>query len=74
MNRLDYLEAHHQLTQSIVGLVSIQDNIEGVKAVLDKWKPQLNELAVERYKTLCDEQGVLWEDVKQFMSFARDKS
>jgi hypothetical protein len=71
MNRLEYLESHHQLTQSIVGLVSIQDSLEGVQAVLDKWKPMLNDLSVQRYKTVCTEQGIDWEDIKQFMGFSK---
>lgn len=72
MNKLEYLEEHHQLTQSIVGLVSIQTSLEGVQAVLDKWKPLLNELSVKRYKTVCEEQGVDWEELKQFMRLDND--
>lgn len=33
MDRLTYLEEHHQLKESIIGLVSIQTDIEGVKKV-----------------------------------------
>lgn len=73
MDKLKYLEEHHQITQSIIGLVSIQTTIEGVKAVLDKWKPQLNDLSVQRYMAVCAEQGIDWEEVKDIFTFSKEK-
>lgn len=72
MDKIKYLEEHHHITQSIIGLVSIQTTIEGVKSVLDKWKPQLNELSIKRYKAVCTEQGVEWEEVKHMFSFGEE--
>lgn len=72
MDRLTYLEEHHQLTESIIGLVSIQTDIEGVKKVLDLWRPKLHEIIVKRTKQVCLEGDVPWEDVKGLLSFARD--
>lgn len=71
MNKLEYLEEHHHLTQSIVGLVSIQTTVEGVNEVLAKWKPLLNEISIKRYKTICEEQGLEWEDVKDMFGFTK---
>lgn len=72
MTKLEYLEKHHYLTQSIVGLVSIQSDIEGVNKVLLKWKPLLDELSTERYKSLCVEEGVEWEDVKSMFLYEEE--
>lgn len=71
MNKLEYLEEHRHLTQSIVGLVSIQTTIDGVNEVLAKWKPLLNEISIKRYKTICEEQGLDWEDVKDMFGFTK---
>lgn len=72
MDRLTYLEEHHQLTESIIGLVSIQSDIEGVKKVLEIWRPKLNEVIVKRTKQVCLEQNVPWDDIKDLFSFAED--
>lgn len=72
MDRLTYLEEHHQITESIIGLVAMQTDIEGVKKVLDTWRPKLHKVIVERTKTVCLEGDVPWEDVKSLLSFAKD--
>lgn len=72
MDKIKYLEEHHHITQSIIGLVSIQTTIEGVKEVLDKWKPQLNDLSVQRYMAVCAEQGIEWEEVKDMFTFTKE--
>lgn len=72
MDRLTYLEEHHQLTESIIGLVSIQSDIEGVNKVLEIWRPKLHEVIVKRTKQVCLEQNVPWDDIKDLFSFAED--
>ena len=76
MNRLQYLEEHHQLTESIIGLISIQGDFDGVKAVLNKWMPKIDEITEKRYKQICNYHGIDWEqpEVKSFMGFVKDKS
>lgn len=73
MDRLTYLEEHHQLTESIIGLVSIQSDIEGVKKVLEIWRPKLHEVIVKRTKQVCLEQNVPWDHIKDLFSFAEDE-
>ena len=72
MDRLTYLEEHHQLTESIIGLVSIQTDIEGVKKVLDIWRPKLHEVIVKRTQQVCLDQNVSWDDIKSLFSFAKE--
>jgi len=72
MDRLTYLEEHHQITESIIGLVSIQTDIEGVKKVLELWKPKLHKVIVQRTKTVYLDEGVNWDDIKSLFSFAKD--
>ena len=72
MDRMTYLEDHHQITESILSLVSIQTDIAGVKKVLELWKPKLHEVIIERTKTVCLEGGVDWEDIKSLFSFTKD--
>lgn len=72
MDRLEYLEEHHQLTESIIGLVSIQTDIEGVKKVLDVWRPKLHEVIVKRTKQVCIDQNVPWDEIKSLFSFAEE--
>lgn len=50
----EYMEQHHHLTESIIGLVAIQDSLEGVKEVLDKWRPMLKDIRKKRTITLCE--------------------
>lgn len=73
MDRLTYLEEHHQITESMIGLMSIQDDIAGVQKVLAVWKPKLQKVIVERTKTVCIEQGVSWDDIKSLFSFGEDE-
>lgn len=62
MTREDYLTEHHYLCESMIGLISIQENIDGVKKVLDTWKPKLKEIRKQRYLTLCE--GMSEEEIK----------
>lgn len=72
MNRIKYLEEHYEITQSLVGLVSIQTDFEGVQKVLTKWKPLLNIAYEARMRTLCVEQGLEWDDVKPFLGILKE--
>lgn len=69
MDRLTYLEEHHQLTESIIGLISIQSDIEGVKKVLEVWRPKLHKVIVGRTKQVCLDNNTNWDDVKDLFSF-----
>lgn len=73
MDRLTYLEEHHQITESMIGLMSIQEDIAGVQKVLAVWKPKLQKVIVERAKTVCLEQGRPWEDIKHIFSFGEEE-
>lgn len=53
MNREEYLMEHHHITESMIGLVSIQDSMEDVQKVLSVWKPKLKEIQKKRYLELC---------------------
>lgn len=65
MTREEYLTEHHHITESLIGLVSIQVNIEGVSKVLSELRPKLKELQKQRYLTLCE--GMSKEDIKNIM-------
>lgn len=53
MNREEYLMEHHHITESMIGLISIQYTMEDVKKVLSEWKPKLKEIQKKRYLELC---------------------
>lgn len=53
MNREEYLMEHHHITESMIGLISIQYSMEGVQKVLSEWKPKLKEIQKKRYLELC---------------------
>lgn len=67
MNSEDYLKEHHHITESMIGLISIQENIEGVKKVLSVWKPKLKEIQRQRYLTLCD--GMSEKEIREVLEF-----
>lgn len=53
MTREEYLMEHHHITESTIGLISIQYSMEDVKKVLSEWKPKLKEIQKKRYLELC---------------------
>lgn len=53
MNREEYLMEHHHITESMIGLISIQNTMEEVQKVLSEWKPKLKEIQKKRYLELC---------------------
>ncbi len=53
MTREEYLAEHHYITESMLGLISIQYDHEGVKKVLENWKPKLKVLQKKRYMEIC---------------------
>lgn len=53
MTREEYLMEHHHITESMIGLISIQYGIEDVHKVLAEWKPRLKEIQKRRYLELC---------------------
>jgi len=67
LNREDYLLEHHHITESMIGLISIQDSWQGVEKVLSHWKPKLKEIQKLRYLTLCD--GMSAEEIQQVLQF-----
>lgn len=67
MDKLEYLEQHHHITESLIGLVSIQTDMEGVSKVLAQWKPKLKEIQKQRYITLCD--GMSEEELQGVLAF-----
>lgn len=67
MNREDYLLEHHHICESMIGLISIQDDIEGVRKVLDVWKPKLKDIQKQRYVTLCA--GMSDKEIQEVLEF-----
>lgn len=65
MNKEQYLEQHHYITESMIGLISLQDNIEGVKEVLEVWRPKLKEILKLRTISLCE--GLSDEDINKVL-------
>jgi hypothetical protein len=53
MNREEYLMEHHHITESMIGLISMQNTVEDVQKVLSVWKPKLKEIQKKRYLELC---------------------
>ena len=53
MTREEYLMEHHHITESMIGLISIQQGMEDVQKVLSEWKPKLKEIQKKRYLELC---------------------
>lgn len=67
MNREEYLMEHHHICETMIGLVSMQDDIEGVKKILEVWKPKLKEIQKQRYLTLCE--GMSDEEKQAVLEF-----
>lgn len=67
MNREEYLMEHHHICESMIGLISMQDDIEGVKTVLSVWKPKLKEIQKQRYIALCD--GMTEKEIEEVLEF-----
>ncbi|MNR03128.1 hypothetical protein D3C85_1190090 [compost metagenome] len=55
MTKEEYLEEHHRITESLIGLISIQADMEGVERILNTWMPKLDEIHQERIETLREE-------------------
>lgn len=53
MNREEYLVEHHHITESMIGLISIQYSLEDVHKVISEWKPKLKEIQKKRYLEIC---------------------
>lgn len=68
MNKIEYLEKYHEISQSLIGLVSIQETKEGVDQVLIKWKPMLDDIFLEYAHSVCKETGV---DPEEFVRFLK---
>lgn len=69
MGRLQYLQEHHQITESIIGLVSVQKDIHGVQAVLEVWKPKLESLFKTYLTEVCKDTGVTEKQLYEFMKW-----
>lgn len=57
MNRLDYLERHHHISSTLIGIISISDDKEQIDKALWLYKAQLKNLEIKRVKGLAQELG-----------------
>lgn len=53
MTHEEYLKEHHYITESMIGLISIQHGMGGVQKVLSEWKPKLKDIQKKRYLEIC---------------------
>lgn len=65
MTNEEYLEKWHHTTQSMIGLICIQKDFEGVTKVLATWKPKLKELEKNRIREILSDSSE--EEIKQIM-------
>lgn len=57
MTRLEYLEKYHEISGTLIGIVSLCDSVEAVKKYLDIYQPKLNEIYIQRIHSLAEESG-----------------
>lgn len=72
MNKLEYLEEYHHLSQSLIGLIIIELNRDDLKAaqqVMDVWKPKLEKLFIKYSLDTCQEAGINIKDLIDFMKW-----
>lgn len=58
MNEEDYLKQHHHITESAIGLISIQTDMEGVNRVVAKTQQELKAILLIRIHSICEETGM----------------
>lgn len=61
MTKIEFLEQWHQQTNSFFGLISCAGDFKRMVELIDKYKPILDELHIQRYKDFADEQGMVGE-------------
>lgn len=61
MTKIEFLEQWHQQTNSFFGLISSAGDFKRMVELIDKYKPILDELHIQRYKDFADEQGMVGE-------------
>lgn len=61
MTKIEFLEQWHQQTNSFFGLISCAGDFKRMVELIDKYKPILDELHIQRYKDFADEQGMTGE-------------
>lgn len=44
MNRLTYLESYHTISQTLIDLISVANDMEEIKSYLDHYQPELNRI------------------------------
>ena len=69
MNREDYLMEHHHICESMIGLISMQEDIEGVKKILSLWEPKLKVIQKQRNITLCEGEGMTEKEIQEVLEF-----
>ena len=57
MTRLEYLSKFHEISGTLIGIISLCDTLEDVKKYISIYNPKLNDIYIERIRSLGEESG-----------------
>lgn len=71
MTRIEYLEKHHELSGTLIGIVSVCDSVEDIKKYLNIYQPKLNEIYTQRIHSLAIESNWNEEELDNVLEMVR---
>lgn len=71
MTRLEYLEKYHELSGTLIGIISLCDTLEDVKRYNAIYRLKLDEIYIQRIHSLGKESGWTEEQLARVLEIVR---